>query len=147
MLERGCSRPTERTTSLRVPWEILNTREEHEARALFRGMRAFRTRTPTTEAVQEGRWRRGRGSWRRSRGSRKQNAFKALNQRTRTWHSNSSGSSSRSTHLARKGGLSSGSSKRMIVQHWIAPSHSCREAAVVPPRATHCWIHTMWMTS
>ena len=39
---RGCSRPTERTTSLRAPWEILNTREEHEARALFPGMRAFR---------------------------------------------------------------------------------------------------------
>ena len=59
----------------------------------------------------------------------------------------SSSSSSRSTHLARKGGLSSGSSKRMIVQHWIAPSHPCREAALVLPRATHCWIHTLWMTS
>lgn len=35
MLERGCSCPTERTTSLRAPWETLNTREEHEARALF----------------------------------------------------------------------------------------------------------------
>jgi hypothetical protein len=65
-------------TSLRVPWEILNTREEHEARALFRGMRGFRTGTPTTEVVREGRLRRRRrGRWRRSRGRRTMNAFKA----------------------------------------------------------------------
>ena len=73
--------------------------------------------------------------------------LQGLEARHGTWHSNSSSSSSRSTHLAMKGGLSSGSSKRMIIQHWIAPSHPCREAALVPPRATHCWIHTLWMTS
>ena len=80
---------------------------------------------------------------------RKQGAerLQGLEARHADLHSNSSNSSSRSTHLARKGGLSSGSSKRMIVQHWIAPSHPCREAALVPPRATHCWIDTLWMTS
>ena len=49
----------------------LNTREEHEAWALFPGMRAFRTGMTTTGPVQERRWRR------RRRGSRTQNAFKA----------------------------------------------------------------------
>ena len=52
--------------------------EEHEARALFPGMRAFWNGTTTTGPVQERRWRRRRrGSWRKSRGSRTQNAFKA----------------------------------------------------------------------
>ena len=61
-----------------APWEILNTLEEHGARALFPGMRAFRNGTTTTGPVQEIRWRRRRrGRWRRSRGSRTKNAFKA----------------------------------------------------------------------
>ena len=34
-----------------------------------------------------------------------------------------------------------------MIQHWIAPSHPCREAAWVPPRATQCWIDTPWMIS
>ena len=75
---KGVFMPNRRMTSLRAPWKILNTREEHEARALFPGMRAFRTGMMTTGPVQERRWRRRRrGSWRRSRGSRTQNAFKA----------------------------------------------------------------------
>ena len=74
----GVFQPNRENTSLRVPWEILNTREEHEARALFRGMRGFQTGTPTTEPVRERRLRRRRrGRRRRSRGSGAMNAFKA----------------------------------------------------------------------
>ena len=36
-----------------MPWEILNTREEHEARALFRDMRGFRTRTRARKKIVE----------------------------------------------------------------------------------------------
>ena len=75
---KGVFTPNRENDELRAPWEILNTREEHEARALFPGMRAFRNGTTTIGAVQERRGRRRRkGSWMRSRGSRMPDTFKA----------------------------------------------------------------------
>ena len=41
----------ERTTSLHATSRILNTRDEHEAKALFRGLRGLRTGTTLTKAV------------------------------------------------------------------------------------------------
>ena len=38
---RGVFTPNREHNELMRPWEILNTREEHEARAFFLGMRAF----------------------------------------------------------------------------------------------------------
>ena len=140
-LERGRSCPRERTTSLHVPSGILNTRDEHEAKALFRGLRGLRTGTSVTEAVRE------RRSRRKTRRSRMQTGFNRWNQSTRSWNALSCGSRSRSTHLAWKGRLS-GSSKQ--IQHWIAPSHLCRKAAWVPRGSRlmmHCWLATPWMIS
>ena len=42
MHKMGCFSPIERTTSLHAPSRILNTEDEHEAWALFRGMRGLR---------------------------------------------------------------------------------------------------------
>jgi hypothetical protein len=53
MLKRGCSSPRERTTSLHAPSGILNTEDEHEAKALFRGFRGFQSGTTLVEVVRE----------------------------------------------------------------------------------------------
>ena len=50
---KGVFTPNRENDELTRALEILNTREEHEARALFCGMRSSRTGTPTTEAVRE----------------------------------------------------------------------------------------------